>query len=149
MSATGTIMIVDDSEAELLLTLRALKKSGIKVHVVVAHNGTEALDLLHGTEDGEAGRQNELPGIVLLDLKMPGVDGMAVLRRIRADERTRCLPVVILSSSNELSDVGTCYQSGANSYIRKRIDLGDFTEVMRTLHKYWDMNELPPVPLGS
>ncbi|MEO5731951.1 MAG: response regulator, partial [Byssovorax sp.] len=148
MSSTGAIMIVDDSEAELALTMRALKKSGIKLDVTLAHSGTEALDLLHRNDNGEAGRPNELPGIVLLDLKMPGVDGMTVLRRIRADERTRCLPVIILSSSNEVSDVGACFQIGANSYIRKSVDFADFTETMRVLRQYWDINELPPAPLG-
>lgn len=145
---TAPIMIVDDSDAELALTIRALKKSGLRVDVTTAHNGVEALHLLHGArpEEGDAAR---LPGIVLLDLKMPGVDGLMVLRRIRADERTRCLPVVILSSSNEHADVGACYQGGANSYIHKRVDIDDFIDAMRILHQYWTLNELPPEHSGT
>ncbi|HZF53658.1 MAG TPA: response regulator [Polyangiaceae bacterium] len=87
--------------------------------------------------------------IVLLDLKMPGVDGMEVLKRIRSEERTRRLPVIILSSSGELSDVGACYDFGANSYIRKRVDILDFTETMRILHTYWTITETPPLPTES
>lgn len=140
----GAILIVDDSEAEIALTKRALKKSGIKADILLAHNGGEALDLLHGALDGEENGARELPWLVLLDLKMPGIDGVAVLKRIRAEPRTRRLPVIILSSSDEISDVGTCYDIGANSYIRKRVDLTDFTETMRVLHTYWTINEFPP-----
>jgi two-component system response regulator len=147
--STRAILVVDDSDAEIALTLRAIKKSGVQADVLLAHNGVEALDLLLGPEDGDASLPRELPWIVLLDLKMPDVDGLSVLRRIRAEPRTRRLPVVMLSSSNELSDVGTCYDTGANSYIRKRVDLADFTEAMRLLQTYWTMNELPPPPARS
>ncbi|UQA55383.1 response regulator [Polyangium aurulentum] len=146
---TGPILIVDDSDAEMALTLRAIKKSGIKADVMVAHNGPEALDLLLGAVESEERRERELPWIVLLDLRMPGIDGLEVLKRIRAEERTRRLPVIILSSSDELSDVGACYDTGANSYIRKRIDILDFTETMRILHTYWNITERPPVPAKS
>jgi two-component system response regulator len=147
--STGAILIVDDSDAEIALTMRALKKSGLKATVMLAHNGGEALDMLLGPEEGENSRVRDLPWIVLLDLKMPDVDGLSVLRRLRAEPRTRRLPVVILSSSDELSDVGNCYDTGANSYIRKRVDLADFTEAMRVLQTYWSINELPPVPARS
>ncbi|AUX43991.1 uncharacterized protein SOCE26_054480 [Sorangium cellulosum] len=144
-----SILIVDDSDAEMALTMRAIKKSGIKADVMVAHSGYEALDMLLGAAEGEGRKDDDLPWIVLLDLRMPGVDGLGVLRRIRAEERTRRLPVIILSSSDELSDVGACYDTGANSYIRKRVDLLDFTETMRILHTYWDITERPPVPASS
>lgn len=144
----GAILIVDDSDAELALTMRAIKKSGIRADIRTAHGGYEALDMLLGAPEND-NRDRDLPWIVLLDLKMPGVDGMAVLKRIRAEERTRRLPVIILSSSGELSDVGACYDIGANSYIRKRVDILDFTETMRILHSYWAMAEHPPVPEES
>lgn len=147
--STGAILIVDDSDTEIALTMRALKKSGLKTTVLLAHNGEEALDMLLGAPEGESSCAHDLPWIVLLDLKMPDVDGLSVLRRIRAEPRTRRLPVVMLSSSDELSDVGNCYDTGANSYIRKRVDLADFTEAMRLLQTYWTMNELPPPPARS
>ncbi|KYF77137.1 hypothetical protein BE17_26980 [Sorangium cellulosum] len=144
-----SILIVDDSAAEMALTMRAIRKSGIKADVMVAHDGYEALEMLLGAARGEESRDPELPWIVLLDLRMPGVDGLAVLRRLRAEERTRRLPIIILSSSDELSDVGACYDTGANSYIRKRVDIIDFTETMRILHTYWTIAEHPPVPASS
>lgn len=147
--STRAILVVDDSDTEIALTLRAIKKSGVPADVLLAHNGLEALDLLLGPGEKGAPPPRELPWIVLLDLKMPDVDGLAVLRRIRAEPRTRRLPVIMLSSSDELSDVGTCYDTGANSYIRKRVDLADFTEAMRLLQTYWAMNELPPVPASA
>ncbi len=146
---TGAILIVDDSDAEMALTMRAIRKSGIKADVLTAHDGWEALDMLLGPKEGHDRRRRDLPWIVLLDLKMPGVDGMEVLKRIRAEERTRRIPVIILSSSSEHSDVGACYDSGANSYIRKRVDILDFTETMRVLHSYWAITERPPVPAES
>lgn len=146
---TGAILIVDDSDAEMALTMRAIKKSGIKADIRTARGGYEALDLLLGPVENDNGRERDLPWIVLLDLKMPGVDGMEVLKRIRSEERTRRLPVIILSSSGELSDVGACYDIGANSYIRKRVDILDFTETMRILHSYWTIAETPPLPTGS
>lgn len=145
----GVILIVDDDAAEIALTKRAIKKSGISADVLLAHNGGEALELLHGSKAGEGPGARELPWIVLLDLRMPGIDGLAVLRRIRAEERTRRLPVIVLSSSGELSDIGTSYDIGANSYIRKRVDLADFTDAMRILHAYWTITEVPPVPASA
>ncbi len=145
----GAILIVDDSAAEMALTMRALRKSGIKADVLKARDGWEALDMLLGTPEGEERRAPALPWIVLLDLKMPGFDGREVLKRIRAEERTRRIPVIILSSSSEHADVGACYDSGANSYIRKRVDILDFTETMRVLHSYWAITERPPLPAES
>ena len=134
------ILLVEDNPNDELLTLRALKKNKIKNEVVVARDGTEALEYLFGT-----GNTRALPQVVLLDLKLPKVDGLEVLQRIRADERTKRLPVVILTSSNEEKDLIACYDKGANSYIRKPVDFNQFTEAVRQLGLYWlVLNESPP-----
>ena len=134
------ILLVEDNPNDELLTLRALKKNKIKNEVVVARDGTEALEYLFGT-----GNTRALPQVVLLDLKLPKVDGLEVLQRIRADERTKRLPVVILTSSNEEKDLIACYDRGANSYIRKPVDFNQFTEAVRQLGLYWlVLNESPP-----
>jgi len=127
------------------LTLRAFKKCNIANEVVVAHDGVEALDYLFGT-GAYAGRDlSVMPAVVLLDLKLPRIDGLEVLRRLRADERTRFLPVVVLTSSNEDQDVVNSYQLGANSYIRKPVDFVQFIEAARQLGMYWLLlNEVPP-----
>lgn len=120
--------------------MRALKKNNISNEVIVAHDGAEAIELLHGSGHG-------LPAIVLLDLKLPKVDGMEVLRRVRADPRTRLLPVVILTTSKEEQDLIHGYQLGANSYVRKPVDFAQFTEAVRQLGLYWlVLNESPPNP---
>jgi two-component system, response regulator len=139
------ILLVEDNPNDELLTLRALKKSHIKNEVVVARDGAEALDYLFGT-GAYAGRNlDEMPQVVLLDLKLPKVDGLEVLRRVRAEERTRLLPVVILTSSNEESDLLKSYSNGANSYIRKPVDFNQFVEAVRNLGLYWlVLNEAPP-----
>jgi two-component system response regulator len=134
------ILLVEDNSNDELLTLRALKKNKIKNEVVVARDGTEALEYLFGT-----GNARPLPQVVLLDLKLPKVDGLEVLQRIRADGRTKRLPVVILTSSNEEKDLVACYDRGANSYIRKPVDFNQFTEAVRQLGLYWlVLNESPP-----
>jgi two-component system response regulator len=139
------ILLVEDNPNDEELTLRALRKSNICNEVVVAHDGAEALDYLFG-EGAYAGRDPmDLPAIVLLDLKLPKVDGIEVLRRIRADERTRLLPVVILTSSNEDEDRLAGYESGANSYVRKPVDFVQFADAVRQLGLYWlVLNESPP-----
>jgi len=139
------ILLVEDNPDDVELTLRAFKKCNIANEVVVARDGVEALDYLFGT-GAYAGRDlSVMPAVVLLDLKLPGIDGLEVLRRLRADERTRFLPVVVLTSSNEDQDVVNSYQLGANSYIRKPVDFIQFIEAARQLGIYWLLlNEAPP-----
>ena len=141
---TKTILLVEDSPDDVQLTLRALKKNNIANEVVIAGDGVEALDYLFG--DGKfAGRDIRLmPQVVLLDLKMPKMDGLEVLHRMRADERTRLLPVVILTTSSEEKDRVESYKLGANSYIRKPVDFNQFTEAVQQLGLYWlVLNESP------
>ena len=130
------ILLVEDNPDDIELTLRALRKSNIANKVVVARDGVEALDYLFGT-GAYAGRDtDDQPQVVLLDLKLPRVDGLEVLKRIRADARTELVPVVILTSSREEQDLIQGY-SGANSYIRKPVDFDQFTEATRQLGLYW------------
>src|SRR3984893_2224555 len=139
------ILLVEDNPDDEALTLRALKKNNIKNEVVIARDGAEALDYLFGTGK-YAGRDTEvLPQVVLLDLKLPKVEGLEVLRRVRADKRTNLLPVVILTSSNEEQDRIDGYGLGANSYVRKPVDFNQFLEAARQLGLYWlVLNEPPP-----
>ena len=139
------ILLVEDNPDDEKLTLRALKKNNIMNEVVVAHDGAEALDYLLGTGP-HAGRDvSKLPAVTLLDLKLPKVDGLEVLRRVRADERTRLAPVVVLTSSKEDQDLVTSYSLGANSYIRKPVDFNQFMEAVRQLGLYWlVLNEQVP-----
>ena len=120
------ILFVEDNKRDEMLTLRAFKKSNFANEVVVAHNGVEALDYVFGT-GLYAGRDTTiLPQMILLDLKMPKTDGLQVLRRIRADERTKALPIVIFTSSSEQEDIIKSYELGANSYVRKPVDFEQF-----------------------
>src|SRR5712692_6808459 len=139
------ILLVEDNPDDEALTLRALKKNNIKNEVVIAHDGAEALDYLFGS-GSYAGRNTDiLPQVVLLDLKLPKVEGLEVLRRVRADERTKLLPVVILTSSNEERDRIAGYGLGANSYVRKPVDFNQFMEAAHQLGLYWlVLNEPPP-----
>jgi two-component system, response regulator len=139
-----TILLVEDNPDDELLTLRALKKNNGFNKVVVARDGAEALNYLFG-EGAYAGRDtSDVPQLVLLDLKLPKVDGLEVLRRLRADERTRLLPVVILTSSREQQDLVDGYGYGANSYVRKPVDFARFVEAVRQLGVYWLLlNETP------
>jgi two-component system response regulator len=143
--ADKIILMVEDNPDDEKLTVRALKKNNIVNDVAVARDGVEALDYLFGT-GAHAGRDTSLlPALILLDLKLPKMDGQEVLRRIRADERTKRLPVVILTSSKEEQDLMEGYNGGANSYIRKPVDFTQFTEVVRQLGLYWlVLNETPP-----
>lgn len=143
MSADKIIMLVEDNPDDVVLTLRAVKKNRLAHEVVVANDGVEALDYLLGP--GHETR--ELPSLILLDLKLPKVDGLEVLRRVRAEERTRLLPVVVLTSSKEEQDMIASYSLGANSYIRKPVDFDAFIEAVRQLGLYWlQINETPPTP---
>ena len=135
------ILLVEDNPDDVDLTLRAFKKNNIANEIVVARDGAEALELLHGPGAAEA----NLPAVVLLDLKLPKVDGLEVLRRIRGDERTALLPVVILTSSLEERDLVKGYSLGANSYVRKPVDFADFLEAVKQLGLYWlVLNQSPP-----
>ena len=142
--AEKVILLVEDNPDDEALTLRALKKNGIMNEVVVAHDGAEALEFLIGPE-GSAKRLEALPAVTLLDLKLPKLDGLEVLRQLRANARTRLLPIVILTSSKEESDLLTGYANGANSYVRKPVDFTQFVEAVRQLGLYWLLlNEGPP-----
>lgn len=139
------IMLVEDNADDEKLTLRALKNNNIRNEVVVARNGVEALDYLFGT-GAYAGRNlNVMPQVVLLDLKLPKLNGLEVLRRLRSDDRTKLLPVVILTSSIEEQDRINGYGLGANSYVRKPVDFKQFNEAARQLGLYWlVLNEPAP-----
>jgi two-component system response regulator len=143
---TKIILLVEDNGDDELLTLRALKKNSIRNKVIIARDGVEALDYLFGTGAYSGRDLNIMPQLILLDLKLPKIDGLGVLRRIRADERTKLLPVVILTSSNEERDRIQGYGLGANSYVRKPVDFNEFTEAARQLGLYWlVINEAAPV----
>jgi two-component system response regulator len=139
------ILLVEDNPDDEALTLRALKKNNILNEVIVARDGAEALDYLFGIGKYAGRDLSNMPQVILLDLKLPKIDGMEVLRRIRADERTKLLPVVILTSSKEERDLINGYKLGANSYIRKPVDFEQFREAVRQLKLYWlVLNEPPP-----
>jgi two-component system response regulator len=138
------ILLVEDSERDEELAIRALRKNGIRNEVVVAHDGQEALDYLFAEGSYTARVNAELPTVILLDLKLPKIDGLDVLRRIRADERTKLVPIVILTSSNEERDRIQGYDLGANSFVRKPIGLSEFSEAVRQLGLYWLMLNQPP-----
>lgn len=138
------ILLVEDNPDDVELTLRALNKNNIKNEVTVAIDGVEALDYLFARGKFEGRDRNQRPVLVLLDLKLPKLDGLEVLKQIRADEFTKLMPVVILTSSREESDVIAGYELGANSYIRKPVDFDQFIEAVRQLGLYWLLlNESP------
>jgi two-component system response regulator len=143
------ILLVEDNPDDVALTRRVMEKHNVYNRIVEAHDGVEALDYLFGT-GAHAGRDlRQQPHLVLLDLKLPKVDGLEVLRRIRGDPRTRLQPVVILTSSKEESDIVTSYALGANSYVRKPVDFAEFSDAIRQLGLYWLLfNETPP-PMGK
>ena len=139
-----SILLVEDNRDDVELTLRAFRRNHIRNEIVVAYDGAEALDRLLGS--GKPGApERELPAVVLLDLKLPKIDGLEVLRQIRAHPRTRLLPVVILTSSREEIDLVNGYRLGANSYVRKPVSFEEFLEASRHLGLYWlVLNEAPP-----
>lgn len=139
------ILLVEDNPRDEALTLRALKKSNIVNDVVVARDGVEALDYLFGAGDSPERKAQEMPQLILLDLKLPKVDGLQVLQRIRDNKRTKRLPVVIFTSSSEEEDILKSYDLGANSYVRKPVDFEQFLEATRQLGLYWlVLNQTPP-----
>jgi len=141
----NVILLVEDDPDDELLTLRALEKNNIMNKVVVARDGAEALDYLFGAGAYADNDTNIKPQVVLLDLKLPKIDGLEVLRRLREDERTKLMPVVVLTSSDEEQDIVDSYSLGANSYIRKPVDFNQFAEAIRQLGLYWlILNEPPP-----
>jgi len=142
------VVLVEDNPDDVLLTLRALRANQIANEVVVAEDGVEALDYLFGTGKYSGRDVREQPAVVLLDLKLPKVEGLEVLRRLRADERTRTVPVVILTSSKEEQDVVAGYSLGANSYVRKPVDFDQFVQAVRQLGLYWLVLNEPPPPRG-
>ncbi|MBI4483970.1 MAG: response regulator [Acidobacteria bacterium] len=143
------ILLVEDNPKDEALTLRALKKNNVRNEVVVVHDGAEALDYVFATGAYVGRNPTDLPAVVLLDLKLPKIDGLEVLRRIRADERTKLLPVVILTSSNEQRDLLEGYSSGANSYVRKPVEFTGFSDAVCQLGLYWLILNEPPPPAGG
>jgi CheY-like chemotaxis protein len=147
--SSNHILLVEDNPSDVRLTRRALEQSHITNPLIVAEDGREALDYLFGLGT-HAGRDvKDLPRLILLDLKLPRVDGLEVLRQLRANEHTRLLPVVILTSSQEQRDILAGYDLGANSYVRKPVDFTQFAEAVRTLGLYWLLLNEPPPEVGQ
>jgi two-component system response regulator len=141
-----TILLVEDNPDDVELTIRALKKNNIANAIDVVRDGEEALDYLAATDKYANRQPADLSQVVLLDLKLPKIGGIEVLRALRADPRTKLLPVVVLTSSSEEPDIITGYQLGANSYMRKPVNFVDFLEAVRQLGLYWlVLNQAPPV----
>jgi two-component system response regulator len=141
---SAIILLVEDNPDDELLTLRALQRNHILNEVVVARDGAEALEYLFATGPYADRDTDTMPQVILLDLKLPKVDGLEVLRRVRSDERTRLLPVVVLTTSNEERDMVESYSLGANSYVCKPVDFVQFAEAVRQLRLYWlVLNETP------
>ncbi|GAA5158197.1 response regulator [Viridibacterium curvum] len=137
MSTERPILLVEDNPDDEALTLRAFNRQRIPNRVVVARDGVEAVDYIFGTGPHAGRNPADLPAFVLLDLKLPRLDGLEVLRRIRADARTALLPVIVLTTSREASDIHEAYSLGANSYIRKPVDFEQFLQAIGTLATYW------------
>jgi two-component system response regulator len=145
MKPSRTILLVEDNRDDVELTIRALKEAKITNAVVVAKNGVEALDYVFGTGTHAGRDPADQPVVVLLDIKLPLLNGIDVLKRMRADERTRRTPVVMLTSSKEQGDVAQTYELGANSYVRKPVDFESFVTAARQLGLYWTVLNEPPV----
>jgi two-component system response regulator len=139
------IMVVEDNPDDEELTLRALRQGKIANEIVVTRDGAEALDYMFGTGKYQGRDLSKMPAVILLDLKLPKLSGLDVLQRLRADERTRLIPVVVLTSSSEDEDMLRSYQFGANSYVRKPVEFGAFVSAVGQLGGYWLLlNQLPP-----
>jgi two-component system, response regulator len=144
VTRNSVILLVEDNPDDEKLTLRALRRASVGSDIVVARDGVEALDYLFATGSHAQRDAREVPHVMLLDLKLPRIDGLEVLRRVRADERTRTLPVVILTSSIEDRDRMDGYRLGANSYVQKPVDFTEFVEAVRQLGLYWLLLNQPP-----
>jgi two-component system, response regulator len=143
------LLLVEDNASDEKLTIRAFNKSNVANEIVVVRDGEEALEYLFGTGRYDGRDVSDLPAVVLLDLKLPRIDGLEVLRRIRVDERTKLVPVIILTSSKEDEDRTRGYSLGANAYVRKPVAFSEFTEAIRTLGLFWlVLNQPPPVSRG-
>jgi CheY-like chemotaxis protein len=141
------ILLVEDNDDDVQLTLRAFRKSDLVSTVTVVRDGVEAFDYLLATGEYASRNPDVLPDLVLLDIKLPRVDGVQVLERLRSHPRTRLIPIVILTSSAEPKDLLTCYTLGANSYVRKPIDFQQFTRALHQIGSYWlQTNQAPPTP---
>jgi len=140
-----TILLVEDNPDDEALTIRALSKSGVASEITVVHDGAEALEYLFATGSYRDREKTDLPRIIVLDLKLPKIDGLEVLRQLRDDEGTKLVPVVVLTSSIEERDLAEAYRLGANSYVRKPVDFVEFSDAVRQLGEYWlRVNEPPP-----
>lgn len=147
MTRSNTILLVEDNAEDIELTLRAFRRSNMLNEIVVVRDGAEALDYLLQTGQQAGQPAKATPAVILLDLKLPKIDGLEVLRRMRADERTRLIPVVVLTSSTQEKDIVASYDRGANSFVRKPVDFAQFLEAARQLGLYWlVMNEPAPAP---
>jgi two-component system response regulator len=144
--APNTILLVEDNPDDEALTLRALNKNNLMNEVVVARDGAEALDYLFAEGEYKGRDASQIPALVLLDIQLPKIDGFGVLKRLRAEEHTRYLPVVILTSSAEQEDILSGYGLGANSYIRKPVDFDDFIDTVGQLGPYWLILNQQPEP---
>jgi two-component system response regulator len=146
-----TILLVEDNLSDEKLTLVAFKKSGVANEIVVARDGVEALDYLFGLGKYAGRDAGVLPALVLLDLKLPKVDGLEVLRRLRADDRTKLVPVVVLTASKEEEDIVSSYTLGANAYVRKPVEFAEFAAAAKTLGLFWLLlnQQAPAAPRGG
>jgi two-component system, response regulator len=140
------LLLVEDNPHDLELTLRALKQAHLTNHIAIARDGVEALDYIFCTGPHAARRMADTPNVILLDLKLPKVDGLEVLKRLKGDARTRAIPVVALTSSKEQSDIIESYNLGVNSYIVKPVDFDQFVKAVHSLGLYWLLHNQPPKP---
>ena len=146
MKDNKKILLVEDNPDDIELTLRAFRKNNIKNEIIIKRDGAEALDFFFGKDGVAVNNNKDLPILTMLDLKLPKIDGLDVLKKIRSDKRTKLIPVVILTSSNEQSDLLSGYELGCNSYIRKPVDFNQFTDTVKQLGFYWLLiNEIPLV----